>query len=126
MTNIGAHRVDLMLVSVERQGVLAALLDPVVPIEAFAQGRRIAIEPIGEGGVAPDLARQASQADARIVRIALDLAGGDRPPCHPTVVEEDGIPGILPALVDQSFLRASLVLEIAVAVRLSVALDPFE
>src|SRR5438067_13867609 len=104
MPYIGAHRIDLALFAVDRDRVVAAGFDPVVAIEALTQGRRLALQSISEGHVVPDLTREPGSPDARVVRVALDLSGGDRSLCHGAVGKQDGIPRVLPALVDEAFL----------------------
>src|SRR2546426_9538011 len=126
MPDVRGHRVDLPLIAVERERVAAEPLDPEIAIEALAQGRRGALEPAGQLRVVPDITRQASHPDARVVGVSLDLAGRDRSLSHGAITEQDGIPRVFPALVDEALGRARLIFEVAVAVSVAVALDPFE
>ena len=68
---------------------MAAGFNPVVAVEAITQGRRLAIQSIGEGEVVPDLTREPGSPDARVVGVALDLSGGDRSLCHRAVGKKD-------------------------------------
>src|SRR2546427_4805596 len=88
--------------SVERERVLTAGFDPVIPVEALAQLQRSAFEPAGQLRVVPDVACQASHPHSRIVGVALNLAGRDGPLCHGAVFEENRIPRVLPALVGEA------------------------
>ena len=73
-----------------------------------------------ERGVAPDLAREPRAAPLRVVDVALDLAGRDRPARERAVGELDRVPAVLPALVDQAGGRvAALVFDVAVAVEVA-------
>src|SRR5207247_6531950 len=116
MPDVRAHRVDLALLAVERDRVVAAGIDPVVAVEALAQGRGLVFQSIGEGRVVPDLTCEPGGPDACVVGVTLDLAGGDRSFCHSAVGEEAGVPRILPALVDQAFLRTGLIPQVCVPV----------
>src|SRR5207302_10957386 len=126
VADVRGHRVDLPLLAVEGERVAAERLDPEIAIEALTQGRRVAFQPAGQLRVVPDITGQASRPDASVVRVALDLAGCDRPLRHRAVLEKDRIPGVLPALIGQAFLRARLVLEVAVPIAVAVTLDPLD
>src|SRR5690349_2127840 len=105
---------------------MATGFDPEVAIESLAEGSGITLEPVGQRGVTPDVTCKASRSNARVVRISLDLASRDRPLRDRAVGEQDRIPRVLPALVDEAFGRARLVLEVAVPVAVAVPLDPFQ
>ena len=102
MSHVRAHRVDLALLAIEGDGVVAAGLDPVVAVEPLAQRCRLTFQAVGEGRVVPDLARQSGGPDARVVGVALDLAGRDRSLSHCAITEEDRIPRVFPALVGET------------------------
>ena len=91
------------------------------------EGRRIGPQPRGERRIAPDLVRQARAALLRVVDVALDLAGRDRRRCEPAVGEDDRVPGVLPALVDEAGRGvARAVVDETVVVRVAVQADPVE
>src|SRR5262249_23493018 len=62
----------------------------------------------------------------RIVGISLDLTGSARRGRQRAVVEQDGIPGILPALVVEAQLGLAFVLDVAVAVAVAEFVDPVD
>src|SRR5207237_7518137 len=69
---VRAERVDLLLVAVERERVIAAPpVDPVGPVEALLKLARLALEPIRELAVAPDLAGELGGPKLRVVDVAL-------------------------------------------------------
>ena len=83
------------------------------------------LQALGEHTVAPDLPRQPRAPSPRVVDVALDLAGRDRPARERPVGELDRVPAVLPALVEQPGGDvASLVLDVAVAVDVAAVLDP--
>src|SRR5262250_1589101 len=109
MADVRRERIDLLLVSVEREGEEPALGDPEVLVEAALQVRGLLLETRREIGILPDLARQAGAAHLGVVDVALDLAAGARKRRERAVVEADRVPGILPALVlEASLLVAAL------------------
>ena len=69
---------------------------------------------------------QARHRATRGIDVALDLGQGDRPIRRPAVEMTDRIARILPALVQEPELRASLVLDEAVAVEVARVVDPGE
>src|SRR5205085_9525192 len=86
--DVRAERVDLVLLPVERERVVAApLLDPVRVVEPRPELLGLGLEALREGGVAPDLARELGGAALRVVDVALDLARSDRRARDPAVVE---------------------------------------
>ncbi len=116
-----------LLLPVERERVEpAALLAPERLVEAVAQHGRLALEPVGELAVAPDLPRQLGHAELRVVDVALHLAGRDRPDRLASVVEELRVVRVLPRLVLEPALRPAVVLDEAVAVEIAVLVDPAE
>jgi hypothetical protein len=58
VAHVRRRRVDRLLLAVEREHVLAAPRVPERPVEAPLQVGRVALEPVGELVVVPDLARQ--------------------------------------------------------------------
>ena len=60
------------------------------------------------------------------VHIGLDFDEGDRTLGQPAVGMEDRVAAVLPALIDETLTRSTLVLDEAVAVPIAVAFDPVE
>ena len=127
MADVRRERVDPVLLAVERERVeAAALLAPERLVEALAQLGRLALEPVGQVAVAPDLARQLGHPQLRVVDVALHLARRDRPGRLAPVVEELGVVGVLPGLVLEPALRPPVVLDEPVAVEVAVLVDPVQ
>src|SRR4029453_19551537 len=82
----------------------------------------------GGGGraVAPDLAGHLGRAALRVVDVPLHFAWRDRPACDRAVVEALGVARVLPGLVLEPALGSPLVLDEAVAVAVTVLVDPRE
>ena len=99
---VRGERVDLLSVRVEREGEVLAVLDPEVAVEAPLQVCRLVFELVRERRVLPDLAGEPGAAHLRVVRVALQLAGGAREPGQPSVTVGDRVPRVLPALVLQA------------------------
>ena len=113
---VRGQRVDLAAVGVEREREVLAVLDPEVAVEAALEVGRLALEPVGERRVLPDLAGEARAADLRVVGVALQLAGRPGEPRQPAVAVGDRVPGVLPALVlEARLLVAAPVGDVAVA-----------
>src|SRR4029079_15312542 len=108
--------------AVERQREKASLRDPEVFVETPFQSGRLFLEAIRPIGIVPDLAGQARRSTLRVVDVALDLAGGARQRGQRAVGEGDRIPRILPALVFEPRFLAPFVLDVPVAVAISVAI----
>ena len=127
MADVRAERVDLPLVAVERQRVVAAaLLDPEGLVEAVTQLGCLALEAIGELAVTPYVTRDIDEPSFRVVHVTLHLAWSDRRLCQRAVVKALRIPRVLPGLVVEPTLGPALVLDEPVAVAVSVLVDPFE
>ena len=123
--HVGAHRVDLTLVAVEGEDVVAtARLGPVRRVEPIAQVLGLALEPFGQLPVAPDLPRYLGDSPLGVVDVALHLARRDRCGREPAVGEALRIVRVLPRLVVEAALGALLVLDEAVAVAIAVVVDP--
>src|SRR6202034_4449871 len=96
-----------------------------VAAEALAQVGGLALQAPCERLVAPHLTGQAGRAAPRVVHVALDLTGRDRPLGQRAVGELDRVPAVLPALVDQSGGRvAASVLDVPIAIGVPAGLDP--
>ena len=101
------------------------VVDPEVAVEAALEVGRLLLEPVGEAGVAPDLARQPGAAHLGVVGVALQLAGGAREAGQAPVAVRDRVPRVLPALVlEPGLLVAPLVGDVAVALQVGVVVDP--
>src|SRR5450756_1997601 len=107
---------DLAPVRVAGEGVVAALLDPEVAIEAALEVGGLLLELVGERGVLPEKPRQAGAPHFGVVGVTLQLAGGAREARQRAVLVRDRVPRILPALVlEAGLLVAPLVPDVAVA-----------
>ena len=127
VADVGAKGVDLALVAVECEGVVpAALLDPERLVEALPQLLRLPFQPGRELALAPHLARKLRDAPFCVVDVALHLARRNRGIRQAAVVEALRIPGVLPRLVLEPAVRATLVLDETVTVPIAVLVDPFE
>src|SRR6266581_1400841 len=75
----------------------------------------------------PELSSETRAAHSGIIDIALDLTGGTRQARECAIGEQDGVPGIFPALVLQSrLLVAAAVLDIAITIAVPICVDPGE
>src|SRR6266568_9348147 len=75
----------------------------------------------------PELPSQMRCAHLGVVDIALNFAGGTRQARERAIGEQNGVPGVFPALVHQSCLRvAAAVLDIAIAIAIPIFVDPGE
>ena len=125
--DVGAHRVDALLLGVERERVVpAALVDPERLVEALLQLDGLGLEPLGELRIAPGLAGELRHPLLRVVDVPLHLAGCDRRRREPAVREALRVAGVLPRLVLEPALRPAPVLDEAVAVEVAVLVDPRE
>src|SRR6185295_3320910 len=71
VADVRAERVDLPLLPVEREHVVAAArVRPEALVEGSLQLLRLALEPLRERPVTPDLARQLGGAQLRVVDVA--------------------------------------------------------
>ncbi len=104
MTHVRGQGVDQALLPVEGESVVATLLDPEIPVEPIVQRLGVRLQALGQGRVVPDLAGKTSGPDAGVIGVALDLTGRNRRFGYAAVGEEDRVPRILPALVDEAFL----------------------
>src|SRR6266568_5021375 len=112
-------------VAIDGQREVFAVREPEVLVEAPFQVRRLAFQPVGEGGIAPYLTRQARTAHLRVVDVTLDLTGGTRQAGKRAIGEQDGIPGVLPALVFQAGASiAPVVLDVTIPIAVAIAIDP--
>src|SRR4029079_8192056 len=87
VADVRAERVDLPLLAVEREHVVApAAFGPELLVESAPQFLGVALEPVGERAVAPDLAGHLGRAALGVVDVPLHLARRDRPACERAVV----------------------------------------
>ena len=97
MADVRAHRVDRPLVTIQRERVVAAaVLDPERLVEARLQRLRVPLEPGGELGITPHLARQLGRPALRVVHVPLHLARRDRRRRPTAVAESLRVPRVLP------------------------------
>ena len=127
MADVRGERVHRAAFGVERDRERPPVGDPEVAVEAALEVGRLALELDGVGLVLPDLARQPGPAHARVVGVALQLAGRPRESRQLAVAIGDRVPGVLPALVlEAGLLVAALVPDVAVAHQVGVLVDPVE
>src|SRR5260221_6272630 len=127
VADVRGERIHLPLVPVESEGEELAVRYPEVAVEAAMQLCGLPLQLRRQGGVIPKRAREARTAQLGVVDIALDLAGGARQLGVGAIGEEDGVPGVLPALVLQPRLGvAAAILAIPIAVPISTLIDPVE
>src|ERR1051325_11810849 len=127
MADVRAQRVDLPLLAVQRQDVVApARVRPEALVEGAVQLLPLALEPLRERPVAPDLARELGHSQLRVVDVALHFCGRDRRGGNRAVMESMRIARVLPGLVREAARTATLVFEEAVAVPVPVLVDPGE
>ena len=77
-------------------------------------------------GVAVDRPRSAAPARQAAYSVPLDFAQGDRTHRQRSVLVHHRIVGVLPALVNETGRRATLVLDEAVTIAVAVPVDPAE
>src|SRR5205814_811916 len=116
---------DLALFPVERQGEILLAFDPEIPVEPRLERRSIALE-AGGGFPFPQLSIDLRHPALRHVDVGLDLGQGDGGRGEGAVRMGDGVAGVLPALVAKAPRRAAEVLDVAVAIEVTVAVDPYE
>ncbi len=88
--------------------------------------RSLALEPLGELRLAPDVARDLGQPELCVVHVALHLDGRDRGVGEAPVVKALRIAGVLPRLVREPAVRPPRVLDEAVPVEVTVPVDPLQ
>ena len=82
--------------------------------------------PLDRGLFVAQLLREQSASQVGAVDVALHLAQRDGGFRQPAVGEVNAVPGVLPALVEQSVFVGALVLHETVAVAVAVVLHPFQ
>ena len=118
----GAHPA-LPLGAVERQGVRGEVLAPERALEAGPELLRERTLPAAQRFI-PERQGHLRHGPPGREDVALHLAERDGPLGQPPIGVEDGVRGVLPALVAQAGGRAPGVLDEAVPVRVAVGLDP--
>ncbi len=103
MPGIAGDRIGLLLVTVERHRVIAAILHPERGLEAGRELVGLGIEPDRQLGLAADR-REPRHPPLRVVHVALDLGQRDRWDRVVAVSVADRVAGVLPALVQQAAL----------------------
>src|SRR5262249_56088837 len=125
MAYVRAERVDLRLVAVERERVEApSVLDPERLVEALAQLVGLALQPVRQLAVAPDVARELGDAPLRVVDVTLHLTRRDRRLRQRAVVKALRVPRVLPRLVLEPVLSTPLSLHAPVPFPAALLLPP--
>src|SRR5262249_30351981 len=125
MADVRAHRVDLALLGVQGERVVAsALLAPEGLVELPLQLASFRVEPRREVAVAPDVAGELGDPPLRVIDVSLHLARGDGRLRDGAVVEALRVVRVLPRLDLEPVLRSSVELDEAVAVEVAVLVDP--
>ncbi len=119
--DVRAQAVDFSLVAVEGQSEEPAIGDPEILVEPALQLGRLRFQFDRERFVLPDFTSQTRATEPGIVGIALELAGRAWRGRQRAVVEQNGIPGVLPALVLEAEFGLALVLDVAIAVAVPVS-----
>src|SRR5919197_472703 len=105
------------------QGIDASLRQPKALIESCAQLLSLSPQPLGPLRL-PSSLIEVRERGLGQVRIALYLHKRNRWYREAAVIIDNGIPRILPSLIGQPLVRSALVLEIAIAVAISVRRHP--
>src|SRR5205823_3680727 len=118
--------VNLLLLAVEREYVVAALCTPEVLVEAQLERRRLRLELSSFLFVVEELAQQAGRAKASVVGEALMLCRGDRRLGLPAVRKAHRVVRVAPAVVVERLVgaRALAVFDVAVAVEVGRSFEP--
>jgi len=124
LADVGAQAVHLAFGTVEGNGEELSVRNPVVLVEAAFELCCFLLQLYGQRLVFPDLARQTSTAHFSIVGVALDFTSGARRGCQGAIVEENGVPGVFPALVVQAQRGFAFIFDITVAIAVAVVVDP--
>ena len=124
--DVRAQAVDLSLVTVEGQREELAIGDPEILVEPAFQVSRLRFQFDRERVVLPDFTSQTRATQPRVVGVALELARRARCGRKRAVVEQNGIPGVLPTLVLEAEFGLALVLDVAVAISIAVLIDPLD
>jgi hypothetical protein len=124
VARVGRHGVDRTLVSVEAEIVGPFLFPPKVFFELAGESVGLRAKASREVAIAEDVCGDIGPGSLRRYDEALVLAEGDRKLGERSVAHDDGVAGVLPALVVVAVRRARLVLLEPVAIRVPVAIDP--
>src|SRR5207244_11534313 len=96
-------------------------------VELTLQIGCILLQAVGEFSIMPELTSETRTAHLGVVNVALNFASRTRQTRECAIGEQDGVPGVFPALVLQPRLRvAAAVLDIAIAIAVPVIVDPGE
>ena len=123
MPRVGGDGVDLAPVAVQRQRVAARAVHPVALLDAAPQRACCFVLVLGRGRLAARV-HQIGHCEMRGIEIALKLDGGQRRPRLLAARVDDGVAGILPALVDVALGTAGQIRLQAVAVAVAERLAP--
>ena len=123
LADVRGDRVHRPLVPVEGHRVEAGLGHPERRVELDPQRVGLALEPVGQLGLATSPGEPGDPA-LRVVHVALHLRQRDRRVRRPAGPVADGVGRVLPALVDEPEVGPAAVLDEPVAVEVAVAIDP--
>ena len=93
VAHVRCHRVDLLLIGVEPDHVVAAaLIRPERLVEPIGQIIGFSSEPLGQGGIAHEVFRHLRDPELGVVHVTLDLRRRDGQVGDPPVRELDAVP----------------------------------
>src|SRR5207237_10920638 len=125
VADVRAERVDLALLAVERERVVAAaLVTPERLVEPALELVGLGVEASRKLAVTPHLASELRDPAFRVVDVSLHLARRDGRLRDRAVVEALRVVGVLPGLDVEASLRPLVELDEAVAVAVAVLVDP--
>ena len=123
LSGIRAAHVARLLRAIERQRIGLELRAPERRLECFPKPHRLRFERGGLVEIAQSPRAFGGEVFGR-VDVALDLGERNRSFRQPAVGVEDGVIRIFPALVGEALLGRAVILDEAVAVGISRAVDP--
>src|SRR5262249_2413306 len=124
--DVGTEAVNLALFAVESESKEFSLGNIEVLIEALFQRLRFAFQTRSELWIIPHVPRQPRSTNLSIIGITLNFAGCTGSRRKGAVSKQDGVPGVFPALIVQADIGFFLVFNVAVAIGVAVAVNPFE
>src|SRR5215510_9067779 len=125
MPDIRGQRIDLTLLSIERQGKELLLRNPKILVEFLFELSGLPLQPISSLSISPEFPGESRTTTLRVIHISLDLAGGDWLGCQGSIGKDDRVPRVFPTLILDSVLSVpALVLNVAVTVAIAESIDP--
>src|SRR5690242_17476527 len=125
MSSVGAANRAMFLLAVQGESVHAEVRAP-EPFLKLGPQPAGCFTQIARKLVVTQCACQKGSFQASRIRITLHLAKRDRPVGQPSVGVEDRIVRILPALLDETMRRPSVVFDETIAIEISIAIHPFQ